>query len=372
MLAKSGIDPAELTAAVRAAEDDPSFAVHDWEVQILSTGGAVSPDGLLHLSGRGHGVAGSRPWSLALKLVKEGGARPSELAYWQRERNAYASGLLASLPGPVRAARCYGVSEHGDTVWIWTELLTDRSGRAWDLADYVFAADQVGRFNAACAERPPIADAPWLTRNHARCWHSIMNFAEAWRSTQVRQVFAPAMQRRLERLWQEREHLYAVLDRLPQVFGHYDYKSRNLFIRRHPDDQREVIAVDWGDCGIGALGGDLALLVGGTTYFADWTSERLAELDAAAYAAYLHGLFDVGWAGREEHVRLSYLVWSALYFGPPIAAAVGFALQEEYRELGLRLMGCPPEQYIPGVVALCDFALNCADEAYGLMAQLDL
>lgn len=371
MITRPEIDPAELTAAVRAAEDDPSFAVHDWEVQILSTGGGVNA-GLLRVSGHGHGAAGERPWSLALKLIKQGEARPNDLGYWQRERNAYASGLLASLPGPVRAARSCGVSEHGDTVWLWAELLTERSGRAWDLADYIFAADQLGRFNAACAERPPITDAPWLTRHHTRCWHSFINFEGAWRSAQVRQVFAPAMQRRAERLWQERERLYTVLEQLPQVFGHYDYKSRNLFIRRHPDDRREVIAVDWGDCGIGALGGDLALLVGGTAFFLDWPTDRMAELDAATYDAYQHGLFDAGWQGREEHVRLSYLIWSALYFSPPMAPAVEFALQEENRDTILRLMGCPPEQYIPAAVALCDFALNCADEAYGLMARLDL
>jgi hypothetical protein len=371
MITKAMIDPAELTAVVRAAEDDQFFEVLDWDVQTLSTGGAVS-DGLLRVSGRGHGAAGSRPWSVALKLIKEVEARPNERNYWQRERNAYGSGLLASLPGPVRAARCYGASEHGDTVWIWMELLTDRSGRAWDLADYVFAADQVARFNATCAQHPPVMDAPWLAKDHARYWHSIMNFEEAWRNAQVRQVFAPHLQRRLERLWQKREHLYAVLDQLPQVFGHYDYKSRNLFIRQHPNNRREVIAGDWGDCGIGALGGDLAMLVSSSTFFLDWPPERVAELDAAAYDSYLHGLLDAGWRGRVEHVRLSYLVWSALYFGSPLAACVEFGLQEGNRDFVLRLMGCYPELWAQSVLALCDFTLNCADEAYGLIAQLDL
>ncbi len=290
---------------------------------------------------------------------------------WLRESCAYGSGALAALPGPIRAARCYGTAEDAGGTRIWLELLTDPSGRAWELSDYAFAADQVARFNVACAACAPAAEAPWLTRNHAHSWHTIMNFEQAWTVPQVRAAFSAPMQRRLKQFWQERERCYAALDRLPQVFSHFDYKSRNLFLRQHPHGGREVIAVDWGDCGIGTLGGDLALLVSGSAYFLDWKPERLAELEAAAWYAYLDALYDPGWQGDERQVRLAYLLWSALYFGTPLAPSVEYALQPDSEDCMQRVLGCSPARFVAAAVALADFTLGCADEARSLMAQLD-
>ena len=71
-------------------------------------------------------------------------------------------------------------------------------------------------------------------------------------------------------------------------------------------------------------------------------------------------------------VRLSYLLWSALYFGTPFAASVGLALQPGIEDPMQRLLGCSPARYIAAVAALADFTLACADEAYALLAQLDL
>ena len=71
-------------------------------------------------------------------------------------------------------------------------------------------------------------------------------------------------------------------------------------------------------------------------------------------------------------VRLSYLLWSALYFGTPLAAGVGMALQPGIEDAVQRLLGCTPERYMAAVPALADFALACADEAYTLLAQFDL
>ena len=374
MLTKETIDPAELIAAVRTATDDPAFELLDWEAQTLSYGGAVNPDGLLRVDGHGRGGEGIRPWAVALKVVKRWAwdVGPNDLGYWLREGRAYGTGTLAALPGPIRAARCYGVTEDVENTRIWLELLTDRSGRSWDLPDYAFAADQVARFNAACASCAPAAAAPWVTRSHARSWHAIMNFEQAWAVPDVRAAFPAPMQRRLAQLWAARERCYAALDRLPQVFSHFDFKSRNLFLRQHSHGGREVIAVDWGDCGFGALGGDLALLVSGSALFLDWEPERVAELDAAAWSAYTAALDDGGWRGDMTRVRLSYLLWTALYFGTPLASGVALALQPANEEPIQRLLGCSPARSIAAAAVLADFTLACADEAYTLLAQLDL
>ena len=374
MLTRETINPTELLAAVRQATDDPTFELLEWDVHTLSNGGGTNPDGLLRVSGRGQGTKGIQPWAVALKVIKlpDWEARPNDLGYWLRESCAYGSGALAALPGPIRAARCYGTTESAGGTRIWLELLTDPSGRDWGLPDYAFAADQVARFNAACIARPPDAAAPWLTRNHARSWHTIMNFEQAWAAPSVRAAFPAPMQGRLEQLWKEHERCYAALDRLPQIFSHFDYKSRNLFLRQHAHGGREVIAVDWGDCGIGVLGGDLAMLVSGSAFFLDWEPKRLTELDAATWYAYIAALYDAGWRGDVTQVRLAYLLWSALYFATPLAATTGLALKPENTDDIQRIFSCSPERFVSAGVALADFTLACADEAYDLMARLDM
>lgn len=370
---QSTIDSAALTTVVRQDQSDPAFEVLDWQVETLSVRGAVNPDGLLRVSGHGRGREGGKAWTVALKIVKQPAEEvaPSELGYWQREANAYRSGLLASLPGPVQPARCYDVSERDGAMWIWMELLTDSAGRTWDLTHYAFAADQLGRFNGACATGIPLPDAPWLARGHTRVWHALTNFEQAWQNQQVRQTFPAPMSARLLALWAERERFYTALDHLPQIFSHFDYKRANLFIRQRADNQREVVAVDWGDCGVGALGGDLGLLVGGSAFFFDWEPEQVLALSTIAYDAYLQGLYASGWRGNEDHIRLAYTTWMAMYFGPPVAAGIHFVLQEELRADTLRLLSRSPEQVPQPFLALCEFSLDCADEARRLMANID-
>ena len=43
-------------------------------------------------------------------------------------------------------------------------------------------------------------------------------------------------------------------------------KSRNLFIRPGAHGGEEIAAIDWGDCGLAPLGGELAMLVSGTVF----------------------------------------------------------------------------------------------------------
>ena len=297
---------------------------------------------------------------------------PSDLGYFQRESCAYGEGALASLPGPIRAARCYGATEEGGSARIWLELLAGRSGRDWSLADYAFAADQLGRFHAACTATRPLAGAPWLGRNLARSWLSILNFETAWADPKVRAVFPPALQRRLEQFWTEHARFLAASERLPQVFSHNDYKSRNLFIRPHPQGAAEIAAVDWGNCGLGPLGGDLAMLVSGTAFVLDWDPARAADLEAAAWEAYAGGLAAAGLGDQVAQARLGYLLWSALFYGPPLAGIVAIIRREEERDFVQRVFGCSPEVFGAALAVLADFTLACADEARPLLTKLDL
>ena len=374
MLTKSDIDPAELTAAVRRATDDPTFELLDWNLSVLSNGGSVNPDGLLRADGHGCGANGIRPWTLALKVIALAPPEvpPTHMGYFQRESLAYGEGALAALPGPLRAARCCGVTEEGGSARIWLELLTGRSGRDWDRADYTFAAGQLARFHAACTAANALDAAPWVGRDLARSWLSIFPFDVAWADPHVRAAFPPTLQRRLERFWAEHDRFLQASERLPQVFSHNDYKSRNLFIRPGAQGTEEIAAVDWGNCGLGPLGGDLAMLVSGTVFVLDWDPARFALLDAAAWEGYAGGLAASGLGDRVPQARLGYLLWSVLFYGTPLAGIVALVHKEEERDFVQRVFGCSPETYCEALATLADFTLDCADEARNLLARFNL
>jgi len=368
------IDIAELTNVVRQDQRSVVFEVLDWTVSMLSDRSTVNPDGILRVSGHGSDSVGVRPWSVALKIIMkpETEGEPSQLGYWMREIYAYDTGLVTNLPGPVVPARYYGTTMHPDSVWLWMELLTEVTNGQWQLEDYAFAADQLGRFNGACAIGGPLPDAPWLTRDHARVWTSWFNFETAWQQPQVQHYFPARTRVRLEQLWAERERFFTTLDRLPQVFSHFDYKRSNLFLRQRDDNQREVAAVDWGDCGIGALGGDLVFLIGASAWFFDWEPAHVADLSATAFEAYMRGLRGVGWQGDQNLIRLAYSAWVALHFGLTMPASIAWAMGEENRAEVLRLFHRAPEDVPPAWLLLCEFTLDCADEARRLIEQLDL
>jgi hypothetical protein len=363
------IDRTMLTDVVRRALASPRFEVQDWTTSTLANRGGSTPDGVLRVSGSGEDAEGTRPWEVALKRI----ALPSDdtpqqsLFNSRRELFAYGTELLNRLPGPVVPACCYGVSEHTGAIWLWTEVLTDVTGGQWSLAEYVFAANQLGQFNSHCVMNDLLPTEPWFARDHAQQWTGVFDFVSAWENPRIQAVFSVELRQRLTRLWAEREYFFALLNRFPQVFSHFDYKRDNLFLRTRVDGTREIAAADWGVCGVGALGGDLVSLVGASTWQFDWEPTHVAALDEAAFAAYIQGLQTTGWSGDVAAIRLAYTAWFATHFGLIIPACVGWAMDSANDRDGQRLFGRSPEERIAGWVQLCAYALDCADEAQLLM-----
>jgi hypothetical protein len=366
------LDPAVLLDVVRQDRRDPSFVILDWTVEVLSEKGAVNPEGLWRFSGQGQSSSGVSPWSVALKVLKNSGdnANPRLIGYWKREYLAQESGLLAALPGHVTQARSYGASDHGASAWLWMELVSDTTGAPWGLDEYAFAARQLGRLNGACATGEPVPGFPWYAASHVETWTSMFPPDEAWANPLVRQLFTEQTRTGVMELWQERERFLAILRRMPQAFSHFDYKRSNLFIRSAPDGQKEIVAVDWGDCGVGALGGDLTRLVGGSTFFYDWDAGLLPELDTVAFAAYIGGLRDVGWQGDPELVRLAYTGWFALDWGCTAPNVVAMSTTDEGQALIRRVCDSNPEEVAANLAPLCEFALALAEESRQLAARL--
>ena len=114
------IDPSMLTTVVRTALQSPTIVILEWTTSVLANRGGTTPDGVLLVSGRAQDSAGIRPWAVALKRSERPAEEPpvDNLFYARRELLLYQSSWLTQLPGPVLPARCYGIFEDTEAIWL--------------------------------------------------------------------------------------------------------------------------------------------------------------------------------------------------------------------------------------------------------------
>lgn len=366
------LNPTLLTEIVRQQQENPTFGLLDWSVAPLSDQGIINPEGLFLFQGEGHDGQCEKPWSVVLKILRESDTHQSSdnLWYWKREALLAQSDLMRAISCPIASPRVYRVMEKEHSVWLWMEHIQDAIGAAWRLEQYAFAADQIGRFNAAYATGAPLPDAPWLCRDHARGWTEGLSPQTAWANPYVQRHFSSSLQTHIMQLWGERERLYTSLDRAPQIFSHFDCQRRNLIIRNRAGGCQELVAVDWGLCGLGALGGDLMALIGSSVALCEWGSAHLAELEDVVFDAYLIGLRAGGWRGNADWVRLAYSAWLGLHWGLAMPAAAAFWCTDVMAPRAIQQFGRPLDDLATGWATLCEFSLARADEARQLMASL--
>ena len=95
---------------------------------------------------------------------------PQGAFYWRREALAYTSGILGHLPEGFRAARCYGVQDRGDALWMWLEYVEGAPGQAWSREQTLQTVRRLGAFSGAYAAGRPLPSFPWLPPSWHRAW----------------------------------------------------------------------------------------------------------------------------------------------------------------------------------------------------------
>ena len=338
------VDPDYLAGLLRRAMEAPSLQVREWDLQRLS-GGLELGSSIYRL----HGAAAveGRPdqdWSLILKAIQPDAEwnDPQACRYWKREPQAYRSGLLHALPGPVRAPRCYDVQDQPDgSVWIWMEDVQDAQGHPWPLERYAQVARQLGQFNGAYLAGRPLPGEDWLTRDWLRNYldHAapMVAFVRQNPAHPIVRAMLPGMTLPLTfALWHERERMLRVLDDLPQTFCHQDAFARNLFYRRG-----QVVALDWGYAGIAPVGAELAPLIGVACTLGRFPSDQAQAVDQACFAGYLDGLRQAGWEPDARQVRLGFAVSMLLRYilGATIGELLPGLLDAATREHWVEGMG---------------------------------
>jgi hypothetical protein len=161
------LDHKLLINVVRQAQCSPTFELLDWSAAPLNHEKIIDTTGGLHcFSGQGQDRSTVCPWSVVLKVINQPSGEmcqsPREWCYWQRELLAFQSGMLAALPGPVRAPRCYGVTGRKGGGWLWMEHIAESGARRWSLDGFGRATFHLGCFAGAFLEGSPLPQAPWL------------------------------------------------------------------------------------------------------------------------------------------------------------------------------------------------------------------
>lgn len=369
-------DAATLTAPVRARLADPAATVVGaGTVACLSAQGQRT---VYRVAGTAHTASGVQPWVLILKVIRpptgDAAWSPAAWCYWEREARIYQSGILADLPGGLRAVRCYGAVQQPDGAhWLWLEAC-EPFAVPWPLARYAEAAAHFGVFNGAYLADRPLPQAPWLgpgmlASRLADLDARIAAAAPYWELPLVQRAFPAPVAAQCAALAARRGPWLALLAQLPQTFCHLDTWRGNLFAGTDPTGSPVTIALDWALCGYAPAGEEIAALVWVTLLEFLLPPDQADALEAAVLAHYLAGLRSRGWAGDVQAVRFAYLAHALLQWAT-LPEAVLFAGDATAGAWAEAHWGRPLAEIVAQSAVVTSALLAWVDEAERLFAAL--
>jgi hypothetical protein len=384
---KVAIDPTLLAPLVRQATGREDLRLEGWQVQSIS-GGTEQGSGLFCLCGDGFSAGENVPWSMVLKIIWPGpgnSTSPQASHYWQREPRFYQSGILADLPGGLRAPQCYAALERPDGFWLFLEDVHDlynlpQPDHGWPFAYYHTAARCLGQFNGAYLTGKLIPEAEWIPRQWLRTYieEAAPNAGLFFRSQDnpfFRRAYSAAPAGLIRKAWDGRYEILDALERLPQVFCHQDAFCRNLFAQHAPNGRDQLVGVDWSYAGRAPLGSELGVLVGASMFFGTIPFSEGDRLEQLAMEGYLAGLEDAGWRGNPDLVRFGYIAshfWRN-HFGVGMGEAFPAVMDERYHPFVLQAFGCDSmDQFADFVGSQTAWNINMYEEAFRLKKSLNL
>ena len=322
------IDKETITPIVRMVLKDDSVNVIRWQHQALQ-GGTVSQvyrfDGEsqaeLHTSFKDNPRDDSAPiipWSVILKIQRQW-ARGGDPESWKREMMLYQSDLFDVLPETLAVPHCFEIIQKNQTeIWYWLEIVAGKSDTQMSLEDYCAAARHLAHFQGQYLVGQSLPSYPWFS---TRRWltNTVSNWgtgAIPWlqsnrRPAQSDSIFSSDIIEGIIQLWYRRDQFLDVIDSLPRTVCHRDYNAGNLFVRGEDTDQQTVV-IDWDCVGIGAMGEDIADMIGEALVFYEFDVAQAEALKEAVLSHYYTGLQEAGWQGEQALLRLSYAAHSPL------------------------------------------------------------
>lgn len=254
---------------------------------------------------------------------------PRHWNYWRREHLAYTSGFAATYgqAAGIGAPALLAAGDRPDgSRELWLEAVDGVHGRHWTapmLADFT---RRLGIVQALHRDSP---EQPWHSRRFLRQYAGRRDLPGVpWDQAAAAAHWPKDTRDGLRLIWERRDDLFTVAERLPQTVCHLDVWPMNL-VRR----EGEPVLLDWSFTGRGAIGEDVANLIADTFFDGLQPVERLAETEALVTDAYLDGLAEAGYHEREatrkaiaatgaaKYCWLAPAMLTRLATGRPIASA---------------------------------------------------
>lgn len=299
--------------------------IHNWTYVGLDpaqrnfvTGGVYRISGVSTQPGRD--ALHTCTWSLILKIVVpdlERGA-PGHYNYWERELLAYDSAFLHRLLAGIAVPECLGIEERSEgTYWLWLADVQD-DGRSWDQADYTWALERLGAWQAAYLLGEPLPEDSWINREWMRAW---LDGCYRYRYRYQRDGTYQHTDEVAERIDGLRQleawvpQWLKALSKLPRTLSHQDYHAQNILSpagEGQSDERSGLVLIDWQFLSISGVGEDLGRAFGLAISRGIIPPEDMDTWREMFMTAYMQGMRGAGWQGDERLVRFGFLAAFAL------------------------------------------------------------
>ncbi len=296
------------------------------------------------------------------------GAAAGHWYYWRREVLAYETGLLASLPGGLRAPTCRLAAPRDDgSIALWLEDITAPPATAWTVERYGVGARHLGQMQGAFLAGRPLPEHEWLSHDWLRSYLAqrdgdmhLVDRVDVWADPRLTPWFPAPPIEQLQAMRQDQPRFLDALDALPRTLCHLDLHPANLFGDNGRDDA--TTAIDWSFAGIGAIGEDAGNLVPDAVLDFHFDPARIDDLYETVSAGYAAGLRDAGALHAERAARIGMAATIAAKYAW-IAPAILAAVAEDRAQLNRRAI----DESLPWWAPTVRFLLDRADEARSLL-----
>jgi hypothetical protein len=213
-------------------------------------------------------------------------------------------------------------------------------------------------------------DPPWLVQDgsprgllNGNLWiREKIAMPETWEHPLLRSAFPMPVAADLLRLWDERETLLQILDRVPQTFCHLDAWRMNMVAQSRDLQSDGVTLIDWAFPGRGAVGTDAGDLFIESFSLAELNDMEPRTLDRTVFESYLDGLCAAGWDSDVRVVRCAYSAFCALKQGCALFW-LGDILNAERHAVWQSIFKRSFAEFVFRQASLIYYMLELADEA---------
>ena len=332
-------------------------------VEITSSHNDQRTIGIVKVSGRATTtvVGDQQDWSSVVKIIDPNVAIVgTDAARWVSvdiEQQVYELALFDDGVVPFRPAKCYlSQSNRDGTRFLWLEDLSNAPQPPWNLAQFIRAANHLGKFDghyAIPADQLPFHvpdDGFYLRWGTNKFVADARELVGARKSLRVRESYQDTPVESAVELAALANRLFKTALSVPHSLAFGDSHARNLF-----PTEPQTVGIDWTALANEPTGVDIGVLIGSALSFGVEEAQMIASSERDIYESYLAGLQSAGWPGDLRKVRIGFFAQFAGYLATLASVPVRLSDYGDRRDWIEQRFGVPFDdihRHLAPVIAL--------------------